>query len=67
MKCIVKLSGKLDEKIELDVDYKLLENGDTSELYDLIVGFFPQNDWEDLCCDSVKYTEEILECYLTVI
>lgn len=67
MKCIVNLSGKLDEKLNLDIDHMELYDQGVEELYNLILNHFPENDWEDLCCNSIEYYEDYIECYLTVI
>lgn len=73
MRCIVHLSyigGLLGRKqatleCEIDID-ELRDNGDTSELYDVVCGAYPNNDWQDICCDYVDYHDAYVECYVTI-
>lgn len=32
--------------------------GDTSDLYDLVIDMFPQNEWDDIVCDDVFYYDD---------
>lgn len=66
MNCKVQLNGKNNELVEFDINLKQLEDGDTSELYDTLCGLFPENTWEDICCDSIEYHDNYVMCFVSV-
>lgn len=66
----VYLSGKCNSVLDIYLNSKQLESGDTSQLYTKIAEAFPENDWVDLLCTYVNYKPKYpgfkLECHVTV-
>lgn len=63
MKTFVNVNDKLIG--EYDVDEKIIENGDLSELYNVICALCPDNKWNDLECRTIEYTGEYYVLYMT--
>lgn len=67
MKCIVHLNGKNNSIVECNINLiHLRDNCDPSELYNEVCETFPNNDWEDICCDNINYHDNYIECFVTV-
>ncbi len=68
MKSILYLSGKSEEIISDDLPKEWFEGdeGDMSSLYTFVCDQFPDNDWEDISCNSVTHKPNHIEVHLTV-
>ncbi len=66
----VYMDGKCTGIIYVDLDIEQLKGGDTSDLINKLCELFPENDWIDVCCDTVEYNPGNgfdIECQVTVI
>jgi hypothetical protein len=66
MRCVFLLTGKTKVEFEADVPMRVFEDDDTSEIYNIVCKAFPNNDWEDMCCDNIKYFDDFIECHVSV-
>lgn len=63
MKTFVKVNDELVGTY--DIDEKVIENGDLSELYNVICALCPDNKWNDLECHGIDYNGDHYVIYMT--
>lgn len=57
MRAQINIHGKSDLTLYTEVDYDqiVLDDDDTSYLYNLIAESCPENDWEECCIEQMMY------------
>lgn len=61
-KCILNLTGKTETTLTLDLPQEWFESDDCSSLlYNCVCANFPNNNWDDLVCENITYSDNFIE------
>lgn len=67
MKTIIVVTGKTNTTVQTDIPITVFDDTDTSKFYNILLELFPDNDWDDFCCDTIEYHDDHIKCAVSTI